>query len=436
MTNEANPNDIEPVIESYTLMEMGDKLEAAAEGDEAYYCVDAIRDPRTKHKLIDPRSVLNAAIVRRMYESWSLDRDSVIRVTRNLEALDNQDESGMTIPGFAAQLHHYMMKIFTRDKTSYKPEVIGIVTSAVDMLDKVFTHEAISEIRISPDDLRPFTSYYDHLVNVAVYWLASFAALNRKYEQSPGRLEVWRSRDKNEMRRVAGGLYGELPKNVMAYYDIYARDSGTDEINRKKKGDLSLVTSGFFGALFHDLGLLEEPSILVSEEGKISDSLAAHPDASNALLKKKLGILYDERPLTRSIIKTHHERLDGGGYPQKSKNPHIFAQLLAVCDTYDELTTKQPRGKVLRTLARSAGKWYDGDVIRAFLSILQPYRLGERFDVFEEESSVPVMSCEITGVDNRYKPLIKITATHTSQYAGRAGETIDLADEANAALFV
>ena len=42
----------------------------------------------------------------------------------------------------------------------------------------------------------------------------------------------------------------------------------------------------------------------------------------------------------RKMITEHHERLDGSGYPNKIKDISFGARILAVCDTYDALTTK------------------------------------------------------------------------------------------------
>lgn len=433
--HENKPDQAQPVIESYTLQELAEMLDTSPDGP-AYYCVDPMRDPRTKHKLIDPRSVLKATAVRHMFENWSLDRDSIIRVTQDLDLLGVGDDSAKTIAYFAAQFHYYLMKIFTQDKATYKPEVQGLVTSAVEMLDTVFNCDNIAEVRVGPDDVRPFSSYYDHLVNTAVYWLATFCALNRKFEQSPGSIAVWRSRDKNELRQISGP-YGELPKNLVLYYDIYSRDTVASELAAKKKGDLGLVTSGFYGAIFHDLGLLGQPSIVTSQEGKTTELLMNHMDESTALLKKKLGILYDERPLTRSIIKNHHERIDGSGYPRRIKDPHLFAQILSVCDAYDELCSKFPRGKVIHYLARAAGRWIDGDIVRAFLSILQPYLPGEHVEVYEGKGGDPVMSAQVVRLGkNHLRPVIKITNALNPAFESRVDAELDLAEGQNITFFV
>jgi hypothetical protein len=423
-----------PVIEEYTLSDLQSLLERERDG-RPFYAVDQIRDPRTKRKLIDPRSVLTAKAVAFMYESWNLSRDTVIRVTRNLEALENLEDAGKTIHYFADQLHRYLMAIFTTEKPSYKAEVQGLATTGNEMLNTVFNYENIQEALIGPDDLRPFTTYYDHLVNTTVLWMGTFAALNRKNESAAGSIEVWRTRNKSELRTIIGP-YGTLPKDIVTYYDIYGIDRVDDAAAVNKKSDLSLVMSGFFAALFHDLGLLEEREILISREGQISDRLKTHMDQSNEILKNRLAVLYDERILVRSIIKTHHERMDGKGYPKGKNDPHLFAQILAVCDLYDEYCSKFVRSKVIRFLARAAGRQFPGEIVRAFLSILRPFEQGEIVDVFEGKGGKPVMQASITSIANRFRPALKVTQIMDPQFNSFDAQTLDLAQDENIPFFI
>ena len=424
----------EQLIEEYTLHELSEKLKREKD-EQPYYCVDQIRDGRTKRKLIDPRSVLNSRIVTHMFDSWNLSPDTIVRVTRSLEVLDNPDEVQKTISFFADQFYRYLMAIFTTDKPSYKVEVQGLVNAAAEMLNTVLNYDAIDTVQVSPNDLRPLSSYYDHLVNTAVYWLTTFALINKKNESSTGSVEVWRSRNKSEMRNLIGP-YGDLPKDLPLYYDIYGIGRLDKESDANKRSDMSLVMSGFFGALFHDLGLLEQTEIVISRDGHIDELLKTHVDESNKLLKKKLHIMYDERPLVRSIIKNHHERVDGKGYPRGVKNPHLFAQILAVCDNYDEYCSQFVRGKVIRFIARTAGRQYEGGIVRAFLQALEPYNQGETVDVYEGKGGEPVMSAKVVGIENKFRPTITVTECHDGAFSKYQGQTLDLGADENITFFV
>lgn len=101
------------------------------------------------------------------------------------------------------------------------------------------------------------------------------------------------------------------------------------------------------GAILHDIGMigmpisiLQKPSRLTAEEWELVKS---HPETGYNLclpLEKHLGAALD-------IIRHHHERLDGSGYPDGLQGEKISlgARLLAVVDTYDALVTDRPYHK-------------------------------------------------------------------------------------------
>ncbi len=77
------------------------------------------------------------------------------------------------------------------------------------------------------------------------------------------------------------------------------------------------------------------------------------------------------------VIRFHHERWDGIGYPQglAGENIPLGARIFAVCDTFDILTTDKPYrarldfGMASAEIARGAGKQFDPDIVEAFLRI-------------------------------------------------------------------
>lgn len=428
------PETEESPIEEYALTDLEGMLEKAT---EPYYCVDAIREPRTKRKLVDPRAVLTPTITRNLYESWGVNRDKVVRVTRHLDEVDKYyDIASKTIPHYASQFQRYLANIFTVKKPNYKAEVQGLAAAAAEMLNGIFGWDKIQDITVGPSDLRSVSSYYDHLVNTAIYWLAAFSHYNRKRAGEAGAMESWRSKNKDEMRKITDPR-GRKPK-LTVYYDYYGWDRAPEDIQIAKKGDLSLVLSGFFAALFHDVCFLNEPKIIISIKGKIDEKLKQHPDGSNKVIKEKLSILYDERPLARNIIKNHHEYIDGSGYPRgkKDKDLHVFIQILSICDMYDEYAARYIRGKVIRLMSRGAGREFDGEALRAFFSILRPYEEGEILDVYEGNIKEPLMRAEALASENHFRPKIRVTEKLTGAAKFSPGDEIDLASDENVIFFI
>lgn len=432
-TGQTAQNGAGDAWEEYTIAELEKKIKS--DPSTVYFSVDAIRDKKSRRKLVDPRGVLTAQILRNLYESWELSSDQIIRVTKSAEFFDQQDEAAKTTGYYTGQLYRYLSRIFAEEKPSYKVELQGLSGLALQMLETLFSFDEVGNTLIHPDELRTRSSYLDHLVNTAVYWLGAFAALNKQRCQAPGSIEVWKSRDKTELRKA--GIQPERMATVSLFYDVYGIKFAPLEFEARKKGDLSLVISGFFGALFHDVALLDQPRILLPG-GEITDLLRAHPDKGNELIKQRLTVLSDERPLTRSVIKNHHERLDGSGYPGKKgeKDIHLFSRILAVCDTFDELTTVACRGKAIHYLALNAGRGFDGEAVRTFLAVLKPYVEGETLPVYEDKKKDPVMRCRVEKIQNRFRPIVSIQEAYDADNKGRAGAPLDLADPNNRIFFI
>lgn len=96
-------------------------------------------------------------------------------------------------------------------------------------------------------------------------------------------------------------------------------------------------------AVLHDLGKSKVDYEIINKNGKLSEDefnqMKKHP-AMGHEIAVKLGIS-DERILTG--IRHHHEKIEGGGYPDNLKGDQItqFARIIGVCDVFDALSTKR-----------------------------------------------------------------------------------------------
>lgn len=127
-------------------------------------------------------------------------------------------------------------------------------------------------------------------------------------------------------------------------------------------------------AAIHDIGKLNTPREVLNKPGKLSDEefavIQRHP-VDGAEMAARLG---DEE--ITAMVRHHHERLDGTGYPGRLAGQGIplGARIIAVADTFDAVTSKRPyRGasshkKGMTILAREAGTQLDPDAVRAFRS--------------------------------------------------------------------
>ena len=131
------------------------------------------------------------------------------------------------------------------------------------------------------------------------------------------------------------------------------------------------------GALLHDVGkivvpieVLNKPARLTPEERALMES---HPVAGVELLKD-VEFPWDILPMVRS----HHERWDGAGYPDRLAGESIplDARILAVADVYDALTTDRPyrraftHDEAMRMMTDDAGKSFDPAVFATFSGVV------------------------------------------------------------------
>ena len=131
------------------------------------------------------------------------------------------------------------------------------------------------------------------------------------------------------------------------------------------------------GALLHDVGKIGIPETVLKKEGPLSDDewkiMKQHPTIGAEKVLTPNPSLRDLIP----IVKYHHERIDGNGYPEGLKNGDIplAAKIVAIADTYHALISDRPyrRGmdmeKAISILKEGAGTQWDEDLIRTFIQI-------------------------------------------------------------------
>lgn len=127
------------------------------------------------------------------------------------------------------------------------------------------------------------------------------------------------------------------------------------------------------GALLHDIGKIIVPTEVLNKAGNLSDEewaiMKRHPEAGLELVSD-----IDFPGDVRAIIRNHHERWDGHGYPDGLKGAEIpfAARILCVADVYDALTTARsyrdslPHTRAAQVMRESAGQ-FDPDLLETFL---------------------------------------------------------------------
>lgn len=131
------------------------------------------------------------------------------------------------------------------------------------------------------------------------------------------------------------------------------------------------------GGLFHDIGKIGIPDSILLKPAKLTDEeysqIKNHPSIGAHILGSA-AIFQDIIP----IVKHHHERYDGNGYPSKLKGEEIpyLARIAAVADTFDAMTSRRSyRGpidveQVKEEIKRCEGTQFDPQIAEVFIEIL------------------------------------------------------------------
>ena len=131
------------------------------------------------------------------------------------------------------------------------------------------------------------------------------------------------------------------------------------------------------GGLFHDIGKIGVPDSILLKTEKLTDDeyseIKNHPSIGAHILSNA-SIFKDIIP----IVKHHHEKYDGNGYPSKLKGEDIplFARIAAIADTFDAMTSKRTYRDSLgldivkAEIERCKGTQFDPKLADIFLDIL------------------------------------------------------------------
>jgi HD-GYP domain-containing protein (c-di-GMP phosphodiesterase class II) len=138
--------------------------------------------------------------------------------------------------------------------------------------------------------------------------------------------------------------------------------------------ELEQLATGLF---LQDIGKLALPPRLVRKEGPLA------PDEFELMRQHPLlglAFLHDDTisPAAKSVVRSHHERWDGSGYPSGLVGEEIslFARIAAVGDVFDAVTSERPHASPMthhqgiQLIRAGAGSSFDPVVVDAFLEAI------------------------------------------------------------------
>jgi putative nucleotidyltransferase with HDIG domain len=154
--------------------------------------------------------------------------------------------------------------------------------------------------------------------------------------------------------------------------------------------------------LVHDIGKVGLPAGLLEKPGKLSLEERRRMEEHSVIGERILANVDDYAEIAR-VVRHHHERMDGNGYPDRLPAVEIplLSRILAVADAYNAMTSGRPYRDAMPSrvarfrLAQAAGTQFDTTVVAAFEAILagasENYLSGVRPDFALEAQRQPAL---------------------------------------------
>jgi cyclic di-GMP phosphodiesterase len=148
-------------------------------------------------------------------------------------------------------------------------------------------------------------------------------------------------------------------------------------LGRRLELEAADIDALYRGGFLHDIGKIAVPDRVMLKKGRLTrieyELMKRHPVVGDQLCATVRSL---ER--VRPIVRHHHERIDGGGYPDRLAGDAVplLAQIVSVVDVFDALTTDRPYRKALRAETayqmlrdEARGGWCPLSLVECFIDL-------------------------------------------------------------------
>ncbi|NQU99218.1 MAG: HD domain-containing protein, partial [Parcubacteria group bacterium] len=151
------------------------------------------------------------------------------------------------------------------------------------------------------------------------------------------------------------------------------------DLGRKLGLSSSDIDQLSLAALLHDIGKIGIPEVILNKPGKFDDEEFINMKRHSSISAELLVNSNFRQTKIISIIRQHHERIDGKGYPDglKGKDIHLYSRIISLADVYDALTSfrvyhsrRFTQEEAFKIIQEGAGTQFDSDLVSKFISTI------------------------------------------------------------------
>ncbi|MFH2137199.1 MAG: HD domain-containing phosphohydrolase [Candidatus Omnitrophota bacterium] len=213
---------------------------------------------------------------------------------------------------------------------------------------------------------------------VITFFFGIFLGYKISQQESKGKNKrIWSRVERRNVMRTINALVSAIDfkdhltkshsDKVRLYASLIAESMGlsTAEIETLKEA-----------CQLHDLGKIGVHDYILTKPGKLTEKewteIKSH-SLAGALILKPFPFLSK----VVEIVRQHHERYDGAGYPDgvTGDNITLGARIMAVADSFDAMVSKRPykdampKDKAIKEIKKNSGKQFDPEIVDAFLAL-------------------------------------------------------------------
>ncbi|MDX2114167.1 MAG: HD-GYP domain-containing protein [Planctomycetota bacterium] len=168
------------------------------------------------------------------------------------------------------------------------------------------------------------------------------------------------------------------------------------------------------GAALHDVGKIDIPDNILQKPGKLTDEEFEVIKSHTVVGHERLRRMGEDDPILLDLVRHHHERVDGKGYPDGLRGDQIpvVARYFAVIDTFDALTSVRPyrrevgieaAEKAIIELKNGVETRYDPAAVEIFVDLYRQGELDWILSYFNDGSDVPAVT-ELASTPGKTAP--------------------------------
>ncbi|HQI79463.1 MAG TPA: HD-GYP domain-containing protein, partial [Petrotogaceae bacterium] len=170
--------------------------------------------------------------------------------------------------------------------------------------------------------------------------------------------------------------------NILEVHDVYTKGHSNNvadiavKIARAMDMNRQDVLMVYWAGLVHDIGKILIPQAILNKPSNLTDAeyeeIKKHPEYGYIFLKKQ-----EELKQIAEIVRYHHERFDGKGYPKGLKGEEIplFSRIISVADAYDAIISLRPYRAPLSAeqareeIFKNSGTQFDPKIVSVFFGL-------------------------------------------------------------------